>query len=189
MTDLHALPAALIVPPEKAGPFLRTLGIDLADLYASIAAGEAAAAGLDGFAPPMASGIVRWISVVSAVRRGLAESGEWIPGERRGQPVSRHLASGRTLTVMSGDVATGNPEFAFGPHTVRRKGAATADSFQPDEVLFPLSELCPSLGSTVRSPARGSSSTARTGTRSTWRCRSPPGSINTAGSSPAGRSG
>lgn len=44
---------------------------------------------------------------------------------------------------MSGDVATGNPEFAFGPHTVRRKGAATADSFQPDEVLFPLSELCP----------------------------------------------
>lgn len=86
MTELDALPAALIVPPEKAESFLRTLGIDLAGLYAAIAAGEAAAAGLDGFAPPMASGAVRWISVVSAVRRGLAESGNGSPGSGAGSP-------------------------------------------------------------------------------------------------------
>lgn len=142
MTAWEALPAPLIVPPQRAAEYLRAMDIDVEDLYAALTSGEAAAA-TDVFAPSMAPGILRWIQVVATVRRRLAESGRWGIGDRRGQPICRHLHTGRTLAIISGDVATGDPESAFGPRAVRRKGAATAESFQADEVLFPLSELRP----------------------------------------------
>lgn len=130
-----------IVRPERAPEYLRAMDIDVEVLYAAVGRGEGAAASVDVFAPPMAAGLVRWMEIVASVRRGLAQSGDWVVGDRHGQPVSRHLRSGRTLTVISGDGATGDSESAFGPQTVRRKGAATAESFRPQEVLFPLSEL------------------------------------------------
>ncbi|BDH57940.1 hypothetical protein [Tsukamurella sp. PLM1] len=182
MTGIEALPTALIVPPDRAPAYLRGIGIAVEDLYAAVRAGERAAAGVDAFAPVMAAGLLRWVEVVSTLRRRLVDTGEWTLGDRRGQPICRHLTSGRTLAVMSGDVATGNPELPGGPHTVRRKGAATADSFAPHEMLFSLAELGSSPGPTVRRPAPGSSSTAATARGRTWRSRSPPASIGTRGS-------
>ena len=141
MTALEPLPAPLIVPPAQAEMYLRAMDIDIEDVYAAVAAGERAAGALDPFAPSLAPGIVCWIEVVTALRRRLAGTGKWGIDDRRGQPVCRHLESGRTLAIISGDEATGNPENPCGPQAVRRKGTATAKSLQRDEVLFPLAAL------------------------------------------------
>lgn len=143
MTAPELLPAPLIIPRERAETYLRAMDIDVEDLYAAVAAGERAAHAIDGYAPSMASGIVCWIEVVASLRRRLARTGRWGIGDRWGRPVCRHLESGRTLAIISGDMATGDAKNAFGPRAVRKKGAATAESFQPGEVLFPLSELWP----------------------------------------------
>lgn len=141
MSHLQPLLAARIIPPERAADYLRAMDIEIEDVYAAVAAGEQAADGLDHFAPPTAPGLLRWFGVVAELRRRLAATGHWYPDDRRGQPISRHLASSRTLAVMTGDEATGSPHSAFGPHTVRRKGRATADSFRSGEALFALDEL------------------------------------------------
>ncbi|CAM3710339.1 hypothetical protein ACXYTP_14780 [Tsukamurella ocularis] len=143
MSDLQPLLTAQIIPPERASDYLRAMDIEVEDLYAAVAEGVRCAEELDHFAPPTAPGLVRWIGVVAALRRRLAATERWFPDDRRGQPISRHIESRRTLAVMSGDWATGSPLSAFGPHTARRKGRATADSFRPDEVLFPLSDFGP----------------------------------------------
>lgn len=143
MSDLEPLLTAQIVPPERSADFLRAMDIEVEDLYAAVTAGERAAVALDHFAPPMAPGFVRWVELVAELRRRLAATGRWFPDNRRGQPASRHIASRRTVTVMSGDEATGSAGSAHGPRMVRRKGTATADSFRPDEVLFPLADLRP----------------------------------------------
>ncbi|BDD82190.1 hypothetical protein TPB0596_19530 [Tsukamurella pulmonis] len=143
MPDLQPLVAAQIIPPERAPDYLRAMDIAVEDLYSAISAGQATAGEFDRFAPLTAPGLLRWFGVVAELRRRLAATGRWYPDDRRGQPLSRHRESRRTLTVMSGDVSTGSPHSAFGPHTVRRKGRATADSLQPDEALFPLAAFAP----------------------------------------------
>ena len=143
MSDLQPLLTAQIIPPERAEDYLRAMDIEIGDLYIAVAEGVLSAEGLDHFAPPTAPGLVRWVGMVAELRRRLAANGRWLPDDRCGQPISRHIESRRTLAVMSGDWATGSPYSVSGPHTVRRKGRATADSVRPDEVLFPLSDFGP----------------------------------------------
>lgn len=138
MSDLQPLLTTHVIPPERAADYLRAMDIEVADLYAAIAEGERLAGMLGAYAPPTAAGYLWWAGAVGELRRRLAASGRWAPADRKGQPISRHLATRSTLAVMSGDVLTGDPQSASGPHNARAKGAATARSFRPDEALFPL---------------------------------------------------
>ncbi|WP_019204338.1 hypothetical protein [Tsukamurella sp. 1534] len=145
MAGHESLRAQLIIPPDRAATYLRAMDIEVSAIHRAVAAGDRAAATMsaDPYAPAFASGMSRWIAVVSTLRRSLAETGLWVPDERSNQPISRHLRSGRTLAVFSGDPATGNAENAFGPRAVHRKGAATARSLEPEEPLISLESLLP----------------------------------------------
>ncbi|QNV39743.1 hypothetical protein IDM48_10380 [Rothia amarae] len=138
-TSLPYSEGAHIVQPNQAAEYLALMGIDIADIHESLAAGETASANTRTSAPVTAAGSRRWFDTTEVLRDHLRTKHNWNLTDPQNRPLASHPIKKYTLGIIGGNEDTGNPDVLAKPRANRAKGKATEQAVNSgDPVLFVL---------------------------------------------------
>lgn len=127
MTSGASSIAPVVIGPDDAEAYLQQMGIEIAEVFNAIEAGEIAAGNITTHHPVTGAGLSRWIHVVGRLREQLSRRG-WLDDNPRNRPVSNHAKLPYGLSTVGGTDATGVEDHPRGPFAARRKGIATAEA-------------------------------------------------------------
>lgn len=140
-TSPQAVPATIVIGPDQAAEYLRSMDIDIRDVHQAIEAGEIAAGNKTMHHPVIAAGMSRWIDTVGVLRGRLARDDKWVSSDPRNRPVSEHRALPYGLSTVGATEHTGIADHPSGPRAARRKGIGTAEAVSTTMPLITVETL------------------------------------------------